>query len=156
PLLICNESEKPTTILTPVKGFSDSLQINSGGFGSTVSSDQITLNHQVGAQEGFDSLDYFWTNRFFITDKEMKITTSPYKSELQDDFRPIDSQSIFNANLSAVDNLNPNGIINTGTNRISFKYTSAPSKLEIIKIHRDGNYSPNGKDIDVITNIWNA
>lgn len=89
------------------------------------------------------------------TQPEMKVVTNPYGVELRTDGRPLNSETVFHALLSAVDRNNANTVISTTTNRIQFGVLQDldPQRLYIGKLHRDAQWNPSGQDMDYTTNL---
>ncbi|MEK6850156.1 MAG: hypothetical protein AABX85_01125 [Nanoarchaeota archaeon] len=142
----------------------DNLELRNNGGGTSEgigASIPLYVAHQSGAfEEGYVGVDdSSWAGSIpNPTQPEMKIITSPYGAELRTDKRPLTSETMFHAELSAVDRDNPSATINTSTNRIRAKVMDDLNQnaLYILKSYRDSAYTPSGQEINFTTNLVSA
>ncbi len=110
------------SLMLPSVGKADSLEVsNFGDAVNNIGSSTLYQKHRSDAQENYDARDGPWSTAPIPPyDDWVKIYTEPYSEELETDARPIDSESIFQANLSAV----TLGSSISGTNQIFFFWGS--------------------------------
>ncbi len=147
-------------LLTDTHGERLNIQVNGAPLGAAQA---INISHESGGfEEGFLGVDDSeWGGSFpNPTQPEMKITTKPYGTELMADKRPLNSETMFHAELSAVDRNNPSTLINTSTNRFIVNNLGSEqldtNRLYIGKFHRDASWNPSGSDLNHITNVVSA
>jgi hypothetical protein len=108
----------------------DQLEVKNAA-NSSIGASAWNFKHQNGAQEtgGLDGYDSLWEDTLpNPTQPEMKIISTPYAIELSGDSRPLQSQTVGHFYLSAINRNNTNAIINTTTNRLSFRFPFNDSK----------------------------
>lgn len=145
------------SLLVPsvAKGGEDRIKITNSAVDTTIVKSGYMLNeHAPPFAEFEDIYDTPWSTGpplFETYDQWLKIESSPYEVSLQDDGRPLESESQFINKLSVVDKT---GINISHTNKLSFwAYSLDSTRHYTAKIHLEGTYTPNGTNFDKLINI---
>jgi hypothetical protein len=90
-----------------------------------------------------------------------KIVTKPYGSELKTDSRPLDSETMYHAEISAIDPNSLGGNVSESDVRLYFSFFnptinfSSPdsNRVYVAKIFVDGSYTSLGQPFNSVTNL---
>ena len=109
-------------------------------------------DHTSDSEEGTDGNDLRWADAPNSPySQQLIFYTSPYNEELKNDYRPENSQTIFNGKIRVRDDLG-SGV--TVTNKLKFTFIEEDATRHYTaKIHCDGAWTPSTTDFDTNVNI---
>lgn len=120
--------------------------------GSGTAPGMLYAGHEAGATEsGADPHDVAWSNAP-AEPQGLVIKTQPYGVALARDARPLDSETLFRAELVAAD---ATGLGVTCTNRLRFTFLAPPEidRIYTLRVHVDGQYTADTNDFDHVGNL---
>lgn len=110
--------------------------------------------HEAGAAEGGgDGRDAAWSGMAANPNARwIRLHTAPYGTALAIDARPTNSESFFQARLSAV---NSGGGTFASTNRLRFDFLTPPesNRTVLVRVHIDGRYTATSNAFDQVTDL---
>jgi hypothetical protein len=132
----------------------DGLRIDNSAWSDGAPARTLVVRHEPGAAEGGpDGRDVTGTNGAFApAARELGLRTQPYGAALSTDARPVESETLFRASLTAAaTNATPFG----AADQLRFRFLCPPDSHRVYtaRIRVDGRFTTDAGDFVCVTNL---